>query len=119
MKKIILLISGIVVLSTTLNAQSISSRSIVDPNLKIKKATSAFAQKNASVGMQNGSFENWTVDSFESISGTNILFQHPDMWVPLNGFMFSFFFNIPIPIEPEYNLITGNTAVKIKVDSMN
>lgn len=119
MKKIILLITGLVVLNATVNAQSISSRSIVDPNLKIKKASSVFAQKSTSVGLQNGGFETWTVDSFESISGSTILFQHPDMWVPLNGFIFSLFFNIPIPIEPEIDFINGNTAVKISVDTMN
>jgi len=119
MKKLLLLISGIVVLSTTVYSQNVSSKIIAEPSLKIKKAAQSFKAKNASTGMQNGNLETWAVDSFESMSGNQIVFQHPDMWAPVNGFMFSFFFGIPIPIESEIDLISNNTSAKIYIDTMN
>lgn len=119
MKKILLLFIGVVVLNATLNAQAIHASRSLDSKLKIKKAAQALSQKKVSIGLQNGSLEEWSLDSFETASSNLIKFYHPDMWGPVNGFMFSYFFDIPIPISAVYDVSQANTSAKIEIDTMN
>ncbi len=119
MKKILLLISGIILLNTSVNAQFTSSNKITDANLRIKKASQTLTHKNAGSGLQNGDLELWTLDSFETGSGTQMKFYHPEMWAPVNGLMFSYFFDIPISISAVYDVINANTSARIEIDTMN
>ena len=121
MKKILLLITALLTLNVAVQSQSIVTKGIADPKSKINTLIKAKSPSfsRTSLSMQNGSFSNWTTDSIESISGSQILFDHPEYWTPVNGLMFSLFFGIPVPITPEINFITFNTAVNIHIDTMN
>lgn len=119
MKKILLLIACLVVILANSNAQSISSSRTLDPKVKIKKAAQAFAQKGVNTGLQNGNLEQWALDSFETASGSTVKFYHPEMWAPVNGFMFSYFFDIPVPISAVFDVATSNTSARIEIDTMD
>ncbi len=119
MKKIILLTVGLVVFIATSNAQLISASRSLNPKVRIQRAAQALEQKNATIGLQNGGLELWTLDSFETASNSVVKFYHPEMWAPVNGFMFSYFFDIPVPISAVYDVATSNTSARIEIDTMD
>ena len=119
MKKLLLLLTAFATLNVAAQAQSFSTRGITAPKSKINSLIKSKAQSRSSLGLQNSSFNTWTTDSIESFSGSQIVFDHPDYWTPVNGLMFSLFFGIPVPVSAEIDLITFNTAVNIHIDTMN
>lgn len=119
MKKICLLITGLLILSASVKSQSISANKLSDPKVRIKNAAQAFSHKSMHTGIENGTLETWSIDSFETVSGANMKFYHPDAWAPVNGFIYSFFLDIPVSISAVYDVAHANTSARIEIDTLN
>ncbi len=116
MKKIVLLITSVVLLSSATIAQTVQLKNSVGLTTKMKKASKAFNTNTSSNNLVNGNFENWVVDSIESFSGKTIRFMRPDMWAPVNGLFIAYFLDLEIPISATLN--GTNTAAKIEIADM-
>ncbi len=116
MKKIILLFTSVVLLSSALVAQTVQPKNSVGLSTKMKKASTALKSNSTSNNLVNGNFETWLVDSIESFSGKTIRFMRPDMWAPVNGLLIAYFLDLDIPISATLN--GTNTAAKIEIADM-
>lgn len=116
MKKIILLITSVVLLSGALVAQTIQPKNLVGLSTKMKKASTVLKSNSTSNNLVNGNFETWLVDSIESFSGKTIRFMRPDMWAPVNGLFIAYFLDLDIPVSATLN--GTNTAAKIEIADM-
>jgi hypothetical protein len=119
MKRIFLLITGLLALNFTSNAQAKFSKGIEGDKARIKKASELFAGKSLSSGILNGDLETWVLDSIEASTGRTVRFMRPDGWAPLNGFLISYFFGTDIPITAVYDVASSNTSARIEIDTMN
>lgn len=115
MQRKILLLTSALFLSIGVFAQFAPKHS-VDLSTRMKKASIAHSKNTSAKNLDNGNFEVWVTDSFESMNGTTIRFIRPDHWAPVNGFFISYFLDIPIPISAVLN--GSNSAAKIEVADM-
>lgn len=115
MKRKILLLTSALFLSIGVFAQFAPKHS-VDLSTRMKKASQAHSKNSSVKNLNNGNFEVWVTDSFESMSGSTIRFVRPDNWAPLNGFFISYFLDLPIPISAVLN--GNNSAAKIEIADM-